>query len=138
MQSIEVLRNSVDAVLGDGRIEMTWSTIPEAKLHLGILRQMQQQLRMVKKQAALEVKQIRAHYQHKKAYVGTSIGTAIFAGVFGRKSAGRVNTLHRDSLRAEQERAIAPYQALSMGIDGALMQIDQLKLQIEAWITLHK
>lgn len=46
-----------------------------------------------------------------------------------------LNAARREDLRVQQNNLLAPYQALSHSIDTILLQIDQVKLQLETFIT---
>jgi hypothetical protein len=57
--------------------------------------------------------------------------------LLGRKTTGSLNALHRDRIRREERRALAPSQSVVSLIDAVLLQIDQTKTQVQEWLTTH-
>lgn len=116
-------------------IQLQWETTGEAKLHKARITQIQKELRLVKKDITLTKKTINSLYATEKTKVGKGFGAGISAGLFGKKTAGKMNAATRDNLRRNQLKAIAPYEDVNRMIDNAIVQLDQLKLQLDSWIV---
>jgi hypothetical protein len=126
---------AVESIAKNREIALEWNTITEAKLHKSRLTQVQKQLRLIKKEIVQTKHEINAAYTSEGIGIGKSFGAGIAAGFFGRKTMGKVNASTRNSIRQQQIRAIAPYEEVSRKIDNVLLQFDQLKLQLDSWIT---
>ncbi len=114
------------------RITLQWDTPQEAKLLKARIIQIQKELRLVKKDIAITKRSINSAYTSKKTQVGKGAGAALAAGVLGRKTAGKMNVLNRDSVRLEQASAIAPYENVISMIDNLLVQLDRAKIELDS------
>ncbi len=93
---------------------------------------------MIKKDINLTKQAINGNYTSERTKVGKGFGSGVAAGLFGRKAVGGMNASMRDSMRQKQVKVIAPYDAVNRKIDMILVQLDQLKLQIDSWIVTAK
>lgn len=125
----------LDANSKGGKIEMSISvnSKEEAKAKLLEIRHKQKELKFVKKDISVTVKAIRSAYTQQKSGVGSGIGASLNAGLFGKKTAGKMNSNEKERLRQAQAKAVAPYEGLSRGIDGLVLQMDAVKLRLEAY-----
>ncbi|MBM3133995.1 MAG: hypothetical protein FJZ89_01635 [Chloroflexi bacterium] len=143
MLSAQDYANRVSAIIGPmakGEAmsqQWRWSTAAEAKLSKAKITQMQKELRLVKKDIALTKKAINAAYTTERTKVGKGFGAGFAAGLLGKKAVGRANAAVRDNVRRNQLKAIAPYDDVSRVIDSILVQLDQLKLQLDSWIAAN-
>jgi hypothetical protein len=104
----------------------------EAKRYLQQIRSMQKEVRSIKKEAGLQIKQFRLEFQHQR----TKMGGGFFGG-FGRGLFGRgVLTARRQDSRIKQDQVLAPYLNAQHVADKALIELDRLKLQIEEAIAM--
>lgn len=129
------VREAVGAITQGDTIHLQWNSIPQARLHKSQIAQVQKQLRLIKKDIGLEKKAINASYTTEKTRVGKGFGAGLAAGLFGKKNTGKVNASMRDNIRRQQLQAIAPYEAVNRMIDNLLLQLDQVKIQIDSWIV---
>lgn len=131
------VRDILGAVAQGKEVHLQWSTVAEAKLHKAKITQVQKELRLVKKDIGLTKKAINSAYTTEKAKVGKGLGSELAAGLFGKKTIGKVNVSTRDNLRHNQLNTIAPYEEVNRMIDNVLVQLDQLKLQLDSWIVTN-
>jgi hypothetical protein len=110
------------------------SSVTEAKTHKARFTQIQKQLRLIKKDIALEKKILNASYTTERTRVGKSFGAALFGGLFGRKLLGTINAATRDEIRRNQLQAVASYDAVDRIIDELILQLDHIKIQLDNWI----
>ena len=127
----------VGAMAQGRQIHLQWNTAVEARLHKTRITQIQKELRLVKKDISLTKKAVNASYASERTKVGKGFGAGVATGLFGKKAVGRSNAAIRDNLRRNQLNAIAPYEGVSRLIDDILLQLDQLKLQLDSWIAAN-
>ena len=93
---------------GEMETKFQWETEDAAKKLLAQIRQMQKELRQVKREMDLDLKGIRAKY--------------------GRTA---------EATKAKR-KALLPYERVALAIDSTLLQMDQTKLKIQGWIEEQK
>ncbi|MCB0213588.1 MAG: hypothetical protein KDJ52_29870 [Anaerolineae bacterium] len=125
----------VGALAKGKKIHLQWTTVAEAKLHKTKINQVKKELRLVKKDIGLTKKTINSAYTTAKTKVGKGFGAGLAAGLFGKKTTGKMNASTRDDLRRKQLKEIAPYEDVNRMIDNIMVQLDELKLQIDSWIV---
>ena len=120
-----------DVSKSDSTIRLNWNNYDEGRALIQRLRVMQKELQLLKQEIGATVTAIKSEFTTARTKVGKSFGAGLAAGFFGRKTMGRANASHRDSLRRGQMQAVAPYETLKGTIDRLLAVLDQLKGQIE-------
>jgi hypothetical protein len=95
---------------------------------------MQKELRLLKKNVGLAMKEVRSSYTAQKA----TVQAVFFSSLAGRKTAGRNRALKRENLRRQELTSLAPYQSVNSMIDGVLVELDGAKLKLENWMAEHK
>lgn len=95
----------------DDAIHIDWTTPAEAKQHLARLRQMERELRLLKKDIDAAQKQIRASATAQRA--------------------GGLSAQQRAALRQGEQAALAPYDAVERDIEGVLVKLDNIQLRIK-------
>lgn len=115
-------------------IPLSVNTVDEAKIAILKLRNYELQLRALRKDLSYEIRSVRAAYADKRAQIGNNLGSALLAGFFGRRNAGRTNVLERNSLRQEQSSTIAPYEQVQRDIDKLLNLLSSRKVAIQSWM----
>jgi hypothetical protein len=121
-------------LLGKGGLEIKATTAAEAKQVLPQLRQLQADLRALKKEINLDIKQIRMNYQQQMPNAGAG-ASAVFS-IFGkRKVAGSIRADSKRQLAAQRDQEIGGYERVKATIDDLLLQIDRAKLTIQQYIT---
>jgi len=143
MVSTQEYMSSVDDImsdyLDDGEIAVYFETTQEAKHHLKTIRLKQKQLRMVKKDVKHSMKIIRSSFTAKSAEVGKpSLKTGFMSGLIGKKKAGKLNALTKESLRRQRDDMLEPYDSVVHRIDSFLLSFDNLKLQLDKWLLDNK
>lgn len=128
---------SLETIARDRKIDLEWNSIAEARLHKSRITQIQKELRLIKKEVIQTRKEINAVYAAQQINVGKGFGSGLAAGIFGRKAVGAVNASAKSNLRQRQLNATAPYDSVSRLIDGILLQLDQVKLQLDSWIATN-
>lgn len=135
MSNLEVYKQRIGDILR-GRTQLSAKTIPEARLMLRQMSQVQKELRQVKKEINLTMKSLRSQYADQKEDVARStFGKGLLQGFFGRKSVSRMDAAQKNSIRQTQNKHLAPYEDLMRQIDGIILEYDGLKLKAESWIT---
>ena len=141
MLSAQDYQKRVQAIIGnlaqDGKVHLTWNTAAEAKLHKTRIIQVQKELRLVKKELTAVKKVIHASYAAEKTKVGKGLNAALAGALLGKKAVGKSNAAAKGNLQRQQFNAIAPYEYVGRTIDNILLQLDQLKLQLDTWIVAN-
>lgn len=141
MLSAKDYEHQIEQILGSqfrsGKIDfhIRWQTQEEAKQQLARIRQIQKELRLLKKSINTTVKAVRSSYIAKKAQIGTGIGAGLMAGLVGKRTAGKMNAIERENLRRRQLSATAPYESVIRIIDDVLVKLDSGKIQIETYMA---
>jgi hypothetical protein len=118
---------------------LTCRTVEEVTQRLNEMRLMQKELRLLKKDVNLTMRQIRSSFTAKRAEIGKpGFTTAFMAGLLGKKSVGKMNALNREALRQQERKALSPYESFINAIDEVLIELDRLKMGLEAAIARHK
>jgi hypothetical protein len=111
----------------EGSIVINFSSSTEATEHLKKLRLKQKELRLLKTEINTTMKSIRYSYSTQKAQVDSKV-VKLF---FGKKAAGSSNAQKKAYLRDQQNKTLAPYEALKTYIDQTLISLEKLKIQLE-------
>ena len=118
---------------GNIKLGFNFDTVPEARLLLKEIRLKQKQLRLVKKNANQEMREIRAVYKVKREEISDS---GAFTGLlFGKRTAGRERQRKKSALSQNQKEHLLPYENVKNSIDQINMQFDGVKLQVEKFIA---
>jgi len=123
--------------LGLERMEITASSIAEARDALRRIRSLQKELRRIKRSINLDVRAIRTNYSQRMS-TAASTSSAV-ATLFGkRKLAGQLRADEKRRLRMERDRALRPYESIKLAIDDLLVQMDSAKARLQAFIEEAK
>jgi hypothetical protein len=118
----------------NARFDVT--TVAEAKAAQKQIVLAQKELRQVKKEMGLTMRDLRAQYADKKEDVSRgSFSKGVAQGLFGKKTVARADASQKDAIRQAQQKQLAPYEALAAHIDAVLLDYDRRKMQIDAWIA---
>lgn len=113
-------------------MQYTFSTKTEAKAISSQLTAVQKEARLIKKEIALQEKEIRTQFTNERLRISSRAVGNRFAGRGFYGKLIRANTANaRASLQQEEQNAVAPYEQLRSYIDGQLVALDRLKLDIE-------
>lgn len=119
-----------------GNTEFKVSTTAEGKLLLKQIVQVQKELRQIKKEIGLTIKDLRGQYADQKADVGKpGFGKGVMQGLFGKKAVGGMNASQKDKIRQAQTKQLGPYEELQRKVDRFVLEYDSHKLKIEGWIA---
>ena len=133
-------RAKMESILGSPmvdnqiRLNLKWNTAEEAKRLLAQIRQQQKELRFIKKEIVLDMKQLRSAYTAQKS----EVQAGFWASLAGRKSAGHDRASKRENLRRQELNALSSYQVIASLIDNALVSLDGAKLKLDVWIRENK
>ena len=132
----------VEAILGPlykhGKLEtITFDNAIEAKQVIIILRQKKKEIQLVKQQITAAKQQVHARYASQKAHVGKGLGSALMTGLGAGKAVGKGNVLARNSLRQHEIRDLQPYVDAENFIARVTAGLDQLKTQLDIYLTQH-
>jgi hypothetical protein len=116
---------------GEVNLHLSWNNYSEAKALLTRIRTIQKEMRLLKKDVSATISAIKSEFTTARTNVGKSFGAGLAAGLFGRRTMGRVNSAQRDDLRRNQINAVEPYERVKRIIDNILHQLDTIKGQIE-------
>lgn len=128
---------TLETIAKNREIDLEWKSIAEARLHKSKITQVQKELRLIKREVIQTRKELNAIYAAQQISVGKGFGSGLAAGIFGRKAVGSVNASARSNLRQRQLSAIAPYDNVNRLIDSILLQLDQVKLQLDSWMATN-
>jgi alkyl hydroperoxide reductase subunit AhpC len=137
MKSADEYLKAVRRVLGipvdQSEIHLQWEydTPEDIKIHLAQIRQIQKELRFLKREISLDVKAIRADYRLNVS----NVQAGLLSSLAGRKFAGHDRALKKESLRQKEREVIFPYESLSRQIDQLIIQLDGAKMQMEHGIV---
>ena len=123
--------------LGLEHMEIKASSIGEAKDTLRRIRNVQKQLRQIKRTINLDMKNIRSDYSQKTS-TAASTSSAIVGLLGKRKLAGQMRADEKRRLRMERDRTLQPYESIKLTIDDLLIQMDSAKDQLQAFIEEAK
>jgi hypothetical protein len=117
------------------RIELGWEydTVSKARLALGEVRQMQEQLRFVKKSINADIREMRQSYAPRidSAGAGWKL-TGAFLGA--KRSASSLAASKKRAIRQQRDAELHPYENLKLFIDGIILELDRLKLEVQTFI----
>lgn len=104
----------------------SWKTWGDPEENLVLVRQAQKELRIVKREIAATIKELRLPFADQKA----KVQPGLFDFSQGDKRASVAN--QRDAIHQKELAAIKPYQAVVLRIDKALVELDKKKLEFES------
>lgn len=123
-------------LLGKGGLALRANTAAEAKRLLPQIRQLQAELRTLKKAVNFDIKAIRMRYQQQMPTAGA--GTSTVFSLFGkRKVAGSIRADAKRQLAAKRDREIGGYEQVKAMIDDLLLQLDRAKVTVQEFIADH-
>lgn len=115
----------------------TINTVKEAQSWLKSVRDTQKQLRQIKKEINLEIREIRAAYREKSSSAGA--GGAAFLYLSGKKRWARsYSATSKRMVAQDRDARIAPYEQLKIAIDQGLLMLDKVKVQLVEYIDESK
>lgn len=115
-------------------LNLSISTVADAKATLKDLTQSQKALRQLKKEITLDIKTIRVGYADRMVGAGAT-ASGVFTLFGQRKTAGSIRADAKRRLKAEQDRQIAPYEQVKLMIDDMINQMDRAKIQLQNYIA---
>ena len=136
-EASEYMERVAGVLGGDGslHLELSISSVDEAKLAHKRMVQQQKQLRQIKKEINQDMKNIRAAYKEASDNVQPSASSSIFGGLFGKKGYAKGNVAQqRRDLRQRRDGTLEPYNQAKLTIDDLLIQMDGAKLSIKNYI----
>jgi hypothetical protein len=113
-----------------GEISVRANSVPQAKLALKELKLKKKELSLLKKQVTEQERQIRATYTDEVRRRGSKFHGGGSIGRFIRLA----QTASRDSARANLAQQLAPFEEQKRKIEAMRSAIEQLILQVEAFI----
>jgi hypothetical protein len=132
-------QSRIEAILGSffrsGRVELNlkFDSPTEVKQHLIHIRQMQKELRLVKKDVVLEMRQIRSAYTRQQS----NARPGCLSALLGKRAAIHATAMKREKLRGERVEALVPYENVNRMLDEILVKLDEAKNQLEHWLATH-
>ena len=142
MRSAEEHLTSIKRILGmpadanELSVEIKLQDAQRAKLEVARLRTLQKELRLAKKDVQADLAYVRSAFVGQRVRVGApSVTQGIMRGLLGARRVGSMNTLNRQAIKQQQLAVVEPYERVKRMIDHVLLQIDQLKLEIERRLT---
>jgi len=111
------------------KLSFHWDTILEGKNLPAEVRQMQKELRFIKKDLNETMKEICTAFRQRSA----SVEPDLLSTLAGKKWAKQATAKKRLELRRQQVETLAPYEAITHSIDNALLQ-----LEVQIWLEENK
>jgi hypothetical protein len=97
----------------------------------------QKELRQIKRQVALEMKEIRLEYKDKATGAGSTGGTVL--SLLGKRGAGKsYQAASKRNINRQRDNALAPYEKIKGIIDQYLLAYDKVKVQIDQYLIKLK
>ena len=118
----------VEKMVSSKDIEMSWSTLEQAKRYIATIQQLQKEIRLVKSEITLAKQRVHLSYTDKKVHVGKGFGAGVATGLFGARTVGRANAVTRNSIRHHEQKALQPFVEAEQFIAKVLAGLDSLKL----------
>lgn len=91
--------------------------------------QMQKELRLIKKNIDIEIKNIRTYHNNRLTQVHPGIGAML---ILGKGSAKSIAATKKKNIRADMQNAINPYESVKHFIDATLVELDGKKVQLSS------
>lgn len=129
----EIERIVGDPVRGDGKIEASFSTetAAEARDLIKRLALMQRELRLVKKEVRMEIRDVKSAFVSQRSNVQAGFWASALGG---RGGAARDRKNKREEAKAKEGSAVAGHEGVDRMIDQLLFQIDQAKHNAERFV----
>lgn len=96
---------------------------------LSEIRQIQNNLRLIKKNVDLEIKNLRVIQTNRLNQIHPGLGAML---VFGKGSAKSMAAIKKKNVRAEIYNAIQPYELVKHLIDTVLVDLDNIKTRLSS------
>jgi hypothetical protein len=128
----------VEKMVSSKDIEMSWSTLEQAKRYIANIQQLQKEIRLVKSEITLAKQRVHSSYTDKKVHVGKGFGAGIATGIFGARTVGRANAVTRNSIRHRELKSLEPFVEAEQFIAKVLAGLDSLKLEMKTWIAAQQ
>lgn len=110
------------------------TTVAEVRQQINLVRQAQNELKMIKRDAAARRSELHQHFASQIAQVGKTGGAIVGSMLFGKRNVGKVNTLQRDQLRRTELSLVDYFQRTERLIDQTILELDSLKTEAQNWI----
>ena len=113
----------IQEIVGDTNIdqEITFSlpmnTPEEISDSVIRIRKYESELRILKKELVSHMRDLKSSFSSESAQVGSTVGSFLFRAVAGGRSAGRMNTLNRNSIRSQKLAALQPCERMKLFLD---------------------
>ena len=124
-------------LLGKGGVELKVNTVTDAKQALLQVKQLQVELRNIKRELNLEMKSIRSSYQQKMPDAGSGAST-VFTLFGKRKVASNIRASAKRAVAADRDHALHDYETVKLTIDDLLVQMERAKLNLQQFIEQNK
>jgi hypothetical protein len=125
------------SALGLDEVRIGVNTVAEAKAALTTVRDMQKELRQIKREINVDMKTLRAHYAEKVSVAGE--GSSALVGLFGKRgAASRMRADAKRRVRAERDQELAPYNNVKLYIDDLLTKMDGAKAELTRFMQDEK
>lgn len=128
-------KDALKKILGGSELRVKASNAEEAKLLAKQMTIMQKEITALKKDVSATMKDLRSHFTAEKTEVRAGLISSVFGG---KKDQGQDRAKQKEKLRKEQEKVLAPYEAIGRSADDLLLQIDKAKLEIGKWLQTGK
>lgn len=123
--------------LGLDSLAISVSNKAEAEATLARLRELDQELKLMKRQLVQEVKEINASYSDLSARTA-STSSSVLRLMGQRKIAGQVRADAKRNLASEKSRTTQPYEDVKLTIDDLLNQLAAAKPKLQDFIRNSK
>lgn len=115
------------------RVQVSANSAAEAKLAIKELKLKKKEFGLLKREITSQQKEIRAEHSHEVATRGSKMRGG---GGFG-KFVRAIQTISRDSKRANVANSISPLEQRKQEIETVIHSIDSAIVQVEAYLLKH-
>jgi hypothetical protein len=121
----QAFENKIAALGLERYFSITVDSPDGAKRVLSDVREVQKQLRQIKREINVAMKAIRTEYSRRATDVANK--GALLELFSGKKAAGRLRAADKQQLAEERDRLLAPYEQLKLAIDQRVTALDDIK-----------
>lgn len=120
------------------RVQLEIETAAEAKAALADIRYKQEQVRQIKREINLDMKEIQAQYQKRQLFADAA--EDIFSQFSGqrKRTEQRSASAKKRKVEIERERALWPYETLKVSAGDLLLELERVKIHLQNLMEQEK
>jgi hypothetical protein len=96
------------------------------------MRHCREDIQSLKREVSGTISAIKSRHATTSAFVGVDMTSLLTNLVFGRRVAGKINTIHRDFIRRSKVTHVSPYEEIKIIADEFCVELDQRRDSLRA------